>query len=145
MVDNTWAYENETKVLGILNSYAIPNLRKKFPSMKWQQGVTITNLESRLSKPTFPTIYVHELPGTEQGRTLDGQNINGVLTTFEVQTFTNTSQYDAKIMLAIVADVFKEMRFEITSMPEFKSDEKVYRSVARFSRLIAANDRLLDQ
>ena len=35
MVDNTWAYENETKVLGILNSYAIPNLRKKFPSMKW--------------------------------------------------------------------------------------------------------------
>ena len=145
MVDNTWAYENETKVLGILNSYAIPNLRKKFPSMKWQQGVTITNIESRLSKPTFPTIYVHELPGTEQGRTLNGQNINGVLTTFEVQTFTNTSQYDAKIMLAIVADVFKEMRFEITSMPEFKSDEKVYRSVARFSRLIAANDRLLDQ
>ena len=75
MINNTWAYENETKVFGILNSYAIPNLRKKFPSMKWQQGVTITNLESRLSKPTFPTIYVHELPGTEQGRTLDGQNI----------------------------------------------------------------------
>ena len=145
MVDNTWAYENETKVLGILNSYAIPNLRKKFPSMKWQQGVTITNLESRLSKPTFPTIYVHELQGTEQGRTLDGQNINGVLTTFEVQTFTNTSQYDAKLMLAIVADVFKTMRFEVISMPEFDSEEKIYRSTARFSRLIAANDRLLDQ
>ena len=145
MVDNTWAYENETKVLGILDSYAIPNLRKKFPSMKWQQGVTITNVESSLSKPTFPTIYVHELPGTEQGRTLDGQNINGVLTTFEVQTFTNTNQYDAKLMLAIVADVFKEMRFEITSMPEFKSDEKVYRSVARFRRILGANDRLLDQ
>ena len=145
MVDNTWAYENETKVLGILNSYAIPNLRKKFPSMKWQKGVTITNIESRLSKPTFPTIYVHDLPGTEQGRTLDGQNITGVLTTLEVQTFTNTSQYDAKIMLAIVADVFKEMRFEITSMPEFKSDEKVYRSVARFRRILGANDRLMDK
>ena len=145
MVDNTWAYENETKVLGILNSYAIPNLRKKFPSMKWQKGVTITNVESSLSKPTFPTIYVHELPGTEQGRTLDGQNINGVLTTFEVQTFTNTSQYDAKIMLAIVADVFKAMRFEATPMPEFKSDETVYRSVARFRRILGANDRLMDK
>lgn len=142
-MDNIWAYENETKVLGILNSYAIPKLRKKFPKMKWQQGVTITNLESRLSKPTFPTNYVHELPGTEQGRTLDGQNINGVLTTFEVQTFTNTSQYDAKIMLAIVADVFKAMRFEATSMPEFKSEEKVYRSVARFRRILGANDRLM--
>lgn len=143
MVDNTWAYENETKVLGILNSYAIPNLRKKFPNMKWKQGVTITNLESRLSKPTFPTIYVHELPGTEKGQTLDGQNINGVLTTFEVQTFTNTSQYDAKIMLAIVADVFKNMRFEATPMPEFKSDGTVYRSVARFRRILGANDRLI--
>ena len=145
MVDNTWAYENETKVLGILNSYAIPNLRKKFPNMKWQQGVTITNLESRLSKPTFPTIYVHELPGTEQGRTLDGRNINGVLTTFEVQTFTNTSQYDAKLMLAIVADVFKAMRFEAIPMPEFKSDGTVYRSVARFRRILGANDRLMDK
>ena len=44
MVDNTWAYENETKVLGILNSYAIPHLRKTFPKMKWQQVVTITNI-----------------------------------------------------------------------------------------------------
>ena len=145
MVDNTWAYDNETKVLGILNSYAIPNLRKKFSSMKLQQDVTITNLESRLSKPTFPTIYVHELPGTEQGRTLDGQNINGVLTTFEVQTFTNTSQYDAKIMLAIVADVFKTMRFEVASMPEFKSDGTVYRCFVRFRCLIGANDRLMDK
>lgn len=144
-MDNIWAYENETKVLGILNSYAIPKLRKKFPNMKWQKGVTITNVESSLSKPTFPTIYIHELPGTEQGRTLDGQNINGVLTTFEVQAFTNTSQYDAKLMLAIVADVFKEMRFETTLMPEFKSDEKVYRSVARFRRILGANDRLMEK
>jgi hypothetical protein len=48
-------------------------------------------------------------------------------------------------MLAIVADVFKEMRFEITSMPEFKSDEKVYRSVARFRRILGANDRLMNK
>ena len=85
------------------------------------------------------------MPGTEQGRTLDGQNINGVLTTFEVQTFTNTSQYDAKLMLAIVADVFKAMRFEVASMPEFKSDGTVYRSVARFRRILGANDRLMDK
>ena len=115
------------------------------PSRRWKKGGTITNVESSLSKRTFATRYGHELPGTEQGRTLDGQNINGVLTTFEVQAFTNTSQYDAKIMLAIVADVFKSMRFEATPMPEFKSDETVYRSVARFRRILGANDRLMDK
>ena len=145
MVDNTWAYENETKVIGILNSYAIPRLRKKFPNMKWQEGVTITNLESRLSTPTFPTIYVHEMPGKEQGQTLDGQYINGVLTTFEVQTFTNVQQSDAKLMIAIVSDVFKEMRFECIAMPEFKSEGTVYRSVARFRRTLGANDRLIEK
>lgn len=143
MVDNTWAYENESKVLGILNSYAIPRLQKKFTKMKFIQGVTITNLESRLSKPTFPTIYVHELPGSERGQTLDGQTINAVTATFDVQTITNTSQDDAKVMLAIVADVFKMMRFEVVTMPEFKSDGTVYRSVARFSRLLASKDKLI--
>ena len=48
-------------------------------------------------------------------------------------------------MLAIVADVFKTMRFEVASMSEFKSDGTVYRSVARFRRILGANDRLMDK
>ena len=40
------------------------------------------------------------------------------------------------------ADVMKELRFEIVSMPEFKSQDKVYRSTARFRRVIGRNDRI---
>ena len=142
MVDNTWAYEIETKVLGLINSYAIPRLKKLdiFNTTRFTNAVT--NEESRLSGTIFPTIYVHELVGVEQGKDLDGQSINAVLETFQIDCITNTKQSDAKQILRVVADVMKELRFEIVSMPEFKSQDKVYRSTARFRRVIGRNDKL---
>ena len=142
MVDNTWAYEIETKVLGLINSYAIPRLKKLdiFKTTRFTNAVT--NEESRLSGTIFPTIYVHELVGVEQGKDLDGQSINAVLETFQIDCITNTKQSDAKQIMRVVADVMKELRFEIVSMPEFKSQDKVYRSTARFRRVIGRNDNL---
>lgn len=144
-IDNLWVFDNETRIISNLNSFAIPVLKQNFTNMKFQEGITITNLKSRLAGTIFPTIYVHEMGGTEKGQTIDGQTINAVTDTYQVDVIVNTQQSDAKKILAIVASVFKRMRFEVTSMPEFDSEEKIYRSTARFSRLIAANDRLLDQ
>lgn len=144
-IDNLWVFDNETRIISNLNSFAIPVLKQNFTNMKFQEGITITNLKSRLTGTIFPTIYVHEMSGTEKGQTIDGQTINAVADTYQVDVIVNTQQSDAKKILAIVASVFKRMRFEVISMPEFDSEEKIYRSTARFRRLIAANDRLLDQ
>lgn len=144
-IDNLWVFDNETKIISKLNSFAIPVLKQNFTNMKFQRGITITNLKSRLTGTIFPTIYVHEMSGTEKGQTIDGQAINAVMATYQVNVIVNTQQSDAKKILAIVANVFKRMRFELISMPEFDSEEKIYRSTARFRRLIAANDRLLEQ
>ena len=144
-IDNLWVFDNETKIISNLNSFAIPVLKQNFTNMKFQDGITITNLKSRLTGTIFPTIYVHEMSGTEKGQTIDGQTINAVAATYQVDVIVNTQQSDAKKILAIVANVFKRMRFEVILMPEFDSEEKIYRSTARFRRLIAANDRLLDQ
>ena len=144
-IDNLWVFDNETKIISNLNSFAIPVLKQNFTNMKFQEGITITNLKIRLTGTIFPTIYVHEMRCEEKGQTIDGQTINAVADTYQVDVIVNTQQSDAKKILAIVASVFKRMRFEVISMPEFDSEEKIYRSTARFSRLIAANDRLLDQ
>lgn len=144
-IDNLWVFDNETRIISNLNSFTIPVLKQNFTNMKFQKGITITNLKSRLAGTIFPTIYVHEMSGTEKGRTIDGQAINAVTATYQVDVIVNTQQSDAKKILAIVVNVFKRMRFEVISMPEFDSEEKIYRSAARFRRLIAANDRLLDQ
>lgn len=142
MVDNTWAYEIETKIIGLINSYAIPRLKKldDFKSMKFTNAVT--NEESRLAGTIFPTIYVHELGGVERGRDLEGQSINAVLETIQIDCIINTKQSHAKKIMSVVADVMKELRFEITSMPTFNSQEKVYRSTARFRRTVGRNDKL---
>ena len=142
MVDNTWAYEIETRILGLMNSYAVPRIKKIKDFEKTNFSNSVTNEESRLSGTIFPTIYVHELAGVEQGKDLEGQSINAVLETFQIDCITNTKQSDAKQIMRVVADVMKELRFEIVSMPEFKSQDKVYRSTARFRRVIGRNDRI---
>ena len=84
------------------------------------------------------------MPGLERGADLEVTSVNAVQETIQVDVITNTKQSDAKGIMAILADAFKQMRFQITAMPEFKNDsEKKFRSVARFRRIIGANDRLM--
>ena len=142
MVDNTWAYEIETRILGLLNSYAVPRIKKIKDFEKTNFSNAVTNEESRLSGTIFPTIYVKELPAVEKERDLEGNTINAVLSTFQIDCIINTSQSQAKKMAQIVSEIMKELQFEITAMPSFNSKEKVYRSTARYRRTITKKDRL---
>ena len=142
MADNTWAYEIETRILGLLNSYAVPRIKKIKDFEKTNFSNAVTNEESRLSGTIFPTIYVKELPAVEKERDLEGNTINAVLSTFQIDCIINTSQSQAKKMAQIVSEIMKELQFEITAMPSFNSKEKVYRSTARYRRTITKKDRL---
>ena len=142
MADNTWAYEIETRILGLLNSYAVPRIKKIKDFEKTNFSNAVTNEESRLSGTIFPTIYVKELPAVEKERDLEGNTINAVLSTFQIDCIINTSQSQAKKMAQIVSEIMKELQFEVTAMPSFDSKEKVYRSTARYRRTITKKDRL---
>ena len=142
MVDNTWAYEIEARILGLLNSYAVPRIKKIDGFEETNFSNAVTNNESRLSGTIFPTIYVKELPAVEKERDLEGNTINAVLSTFQIDCIINTSQSQAKKMAQIVSEIMKELQFEITAMPSFNSKEKVYRSTARYRRTITKKDRL---
>ena len=142
MVDNTWAYEIEARIIGLLNSYAVPRIKKIDGFEETNFSNAVTNNESRLSGTIFPTIYVKELPAVEKERDLEGNTINAVLSTFQIDCIINTSQSQAKKMAQIVSEIMKELQFEITAMPSFNSKEKVYRSTARYRRTITKKDRL---
>ena len=73
MVDNSWAFELGNTIFYVVKSRAEPVLQKKF------QDVYITDEGETNQKPIFPTVYIHELSGLEQGQTLDGQTVNAVL------------------------------------------------------------------
>lgn len=143
MAENQWVFDLETNIFSNVVTIAKPKLKKKYKSMNFDTA--FTTVEKNLDKaPVFPTIYIHEMPGLERGADLEGTSVNAVQETIQVDVITNTKQSDAKGIMAILADAFKQMRFQITAMPEFKNDsEKNFRSVARFRRIIGANDRLM--
>ena len=94
-------------------------------------------------KPIFPTVYIHELSGLEQGQTLDGQTVNAVLETIQVDISSNTSGSDVRLVTATVANVFKELRFDVVGMPTYGKSDGIYTSTMRFRRLYGANDTIL--
>lgn len=135
-VDNTWAYLLGKKIYSTVSYKAENMLKDDYPDIR------ITDNGKANSKPKFPTVYIHELPGQEIWQTLDGQDINGVLETIQVDVTTNTDPSDARKVMSVVADIFKKMRFKVNQMPELDFGEEVYRSTARFQRVVGANDTL---
>ena len=135
--ENSWAYDIETTIYSIVKSKTYSEIQKKYPSLLF------TDKGQSDSSPVFPTVYIHMLAPSEQGRTIDGQAINGLLVTVQVDVTTNTSGSDARWVMSKIAEVFKELRFNGQSMPELTYTDKIYRSTARFRRVIGANDRLL--
>lgn len=134
---NDWAIDLENTVTALVKAKSLPQLQKKYPKVR------ITDEGESSGSAVFPTAYIHLLTPTEQGQTLDGQTINALLATFQVDVTTNTSKSDCRKVMAVITDTFKTMRFQGNAMPEFSISNKVHKSTARFRRLIGANDRLL--
>ena len=134
---NDWATDLENTVTALVKAKALTQLKEKYPK------IVITNEGENSGQAVFPTVYIHLLPATEQGQTLEGQTINGLLATFQVDVTTNTSKSDCRKVTAVITDTFKTMRFQGMPTPEFSINNKVHKSTARFRRTIAANDRLL--
>ena len=127
---NDWATDLENTVTALVKAKTLTQLKKTYPK------IVITNEGENSGQAVFPTVYIHLLP-------LDGQTINALLATFQVDVTTNTSKPDCRKVMAVITDAFKIMRFQGNAMPEFSISNKVHKSTARFRRMIAANDRLM--
>lgn len=134
---NDWAIDLESTVTTLVKVKTLTQLKKTYPK------IVITNEGESSGQAVFPTVYIHLLPAVEQGQTLDGQTINALLATFQVDVTTNTSKADCRKVMATITDTFKIMRFQGNAMPEFSISNKVHKSTARFRRMIAANDGLM--
>ena len=135
---NAWAFELESIIFTIVKKELLERLKETFPSIK------ITDKGQTVSKADFPTVYIHELPGVEMGADVFGTDINAVMETFQVDVTTNTSKSDSREIIVNAIDVFKQLRFQIVSMPEFDDDDdETYRFTARLRRVIGANDKLI--
>lgn len=110
-------------------------------------GSTFTDLEITdeivtPTNPKFPTILALELPNTEQGNTLENVDIAALMYGVQIEVTDNKKQANAKRVMNEVVKIMKSMRFSVVQMPEVTYSQGVYRSVARFRRIIADGDNL---
>lgn len=134
--ENQWVFNLESKIFSIIKKKALDSLKESYPN------IFITSSGKSTAKATFPTVLIHEMAGSELGSDLEGTAINAVRETFQIDVTTNTSQSDAKKVMSVIIMEFKKLRFQSTEMPEFDDGSETYRSTARVTRVIGANDKL---
>ena len=135
-MNNSWIFDIENIIFTKVKKVVSDELSGKYPKLKF------TTTDNASGSPTFPCVYIHELPGVERGGDLENKSINAVLYTMQIDVFANSSQEDAKRVMRSVVLAFKELGFTIYQMPEFKNESSIYRQVVRVRRLIGNGDSL---
>ena len=131
-------------MLDMLESQVYTRIKTQFPSKLKEKykDIKFTTENKVDALPRFPTVYIHELTGEEVGSDLQGDTINAVWSSFQIEVTTNTKQSETKEVMDEVVKIMKKMRFQVISMPEFQNTDSIYRRVARFRRMIADDDIL---
>lgn len=115
-------------------------LNKQFGSRYPDLQIVTDNLLARPAK--WPTVWVRAIQAYERDEDLEGDRINGILATFQIETYYNVEQESAKEIGEYVTAIMKTMLFHATQMPEKETVSGVYRMIARYSRYIANDDVL---
>lgn len=131
---SNWVIDLDNIIFTRINVKLNKALSAKYPDLY----VTNSDLNTGVAK--FPTVYIHVMPGVEQGNDLDGNTINAILYSIQLEV-TATNQTHTKEVMAELINILKEMRFQVIAMPEFKNQNTLYRQVLRVRRVIGADDK----
>lgn len=137
-MSNTWVLDRQTTIYSRIKAITTSKLKKKYPN------INITQDSRVLTNPQFPNVYIKFLQPMESGKDIEGKSINAVNMTVEIDvTVTQTMGMNvANEVSWIVVDILKEMGFD-AQMPYFDAPStEIYRTIARYSRVIGYNDIL---
>ena len=135
-----WVLDKEYELYTLVKSRASKVLGNKYTELYFTQD------DEQIIETKLPTVYIHQLPGAEMAKTLDGKGINAMLFTFEITITVSKKQGQAaanEVIWEIVRQ-FKKLRFEIMMSPTFTSSNNaaVQQIVARVRRPIGADENI---
>ena len=87
----------------------------------------------------FPTVYFHSLQPAEVGNDLENTDINAILTTIEIQVFSNDYN-ECQSLWSLTLDCMKSLRFNVPMLPITSKMGDYFSSVARYRRVVGAGD-----
>lgn len=130
--------------LDMLESAIFSRLKAKFsPKIKAKyKDLNFTTSDKSSTKPQFPTVYIHMMESPEIGETLEGTEISGVNTSFQIDVLDNQNNSRTDEVAKEVLKVMKSMCFKPIVMPRRNNAADVYITTARYRRTIGAGDKL---
>ena len=130
---NSWALDFEDTLCSLLKSYMESKV----------SGIKVTQDEESVGTPTFPTLLVKQIGGTEAGRTNEAKTINAIRPTFQI-TITNKGKREEIEGIALHAvSFFKQQMFEVSNV--ISTISKQVRTVTFRATRVIGNIEHLDQ
>lgn len=124
----------ESQIFSLVKAKFPERVKKKYPDLNF------TTSDKSATKPKFPTVYIHLMEPQETGETLDGMYVNAVIATFQIDVSDNQNQARADEVAREILKVMKSMRFSAKPLPFHNNVGDVYRTTARYRRVIGAGD-----
>lgn len=90
----------------------------------------------------FPTLYLHELQAVEAGNDLYNSAVNAVISTIEIQVWSNENEKKCKDILSTAIVEMKKLRYNVIMFPDVVTDRNIAWGVARFRRMIGSDDTI---
>ena len=131
-----WTSDIASMVFTRIKVEVTKKLKSKYPN------INFTTSDQVRTDPTFPNVYVKELQGSERGQTLDGESVNAILSSFQIEVADNVSDNRAREVADVVFLIMKKMKYEAIGLPFQDNKDGVHRNVARYRRIIGYNDIL---
>lgn len=133
-MNNNWYLQIQSKVFTQVEYMML----KKYPKI----NCTTRNQNGLPSQ--FPTLFLHELAPVEAGMDLTNETVNAVLSTIEIQVWTNTTENDCRQIIADAISQMKLLNYNVIALPLVKQTDKVYWGVARCRRMVGNGDKLVN-
>lgn len=118
---------NNTKVKNKSNK----TILELFPSINHTSNDKPSNTE-----PIYPTVYYHELPGSEVAQDFENDEINAYRFNMQIEVITNTKTADATLILNVVKHICKKLGFNIAEMPNFDNGNNYFRKIIRVNKVL---------
>ena len=130
---NSWSLDFEDTVYRLLKVY----MESK------ESGIKVTQDEESVGTPTFPTLLVKQIGGTEAGRTNEAKTINAIRPTFQITITNKGKREDINRIATYAVSFFKQQMFEVSNV--ISTISKQVRTVTFRATRVIGNIEHLDQ
>ena len=130
---NSWAIGFEDTLYSLLKSYMESQV----------SGINVTQDEESVGTPTFPTLLVKQIGGTEAGRTNEAKTINAIRPTFQITITNKGSRKEIEGIAVHAVSFFKQQMFEVSNV--ISTISKQVRTVTFRATRVIGNVEHLDQ